>query len=295
VVYCAPQLRCSASAADGGDYFFDLDGSRPPLRLAPSAPVSAATRFFEVSEGRNTLQALYSVLGSSGVLPVGPNWGPAAEINVVVRVLRHLRAHWAKALPPRAAARQKSDEHLNSVQGFHNVLGLLAPQEAKGLSSISAKLSDAWIAEDMSPGGCGVIVPQGNGASLRVGMLVAMRTQSQTAWNIGIIRRVTESNYRQHHVGIQIVSRTARPVYLRTLAGARQGRTRECGILLSEQVVPGNPVQILMRRDLFGGREPVEAALGLEQTPVVALAAGGVVESGHDFDWLQYEFPAPVN
>jgi hypothetical protein len=152
-------------------------------------------------------------------------------------------------------------------------------------------LRDSWIAEDVSDGGVGVIVPQGKGESLRVGMLVATRTQTDLSWHIGIIRRVSELKYRQHQLGIQVLSRTSQPVYLRTVAGAKQGRTYESGILMSAQPSPAGYLYMLMRRDLFSGREPVEAQFG-EQEAAVTLEAGGVLETGHDFDWLYYKFPA---
>jgi hypothetical protein len=182
------------------------------------------------------------------------------------------------------------EEHLNSVQGYQNVLGLVAPHSAQGPAAARVLLSDAWIAEDVSAGGCGVIVPQGKGEGLRVGMLVALRTQAQSSWNVGIIRRVNEKNYRQHQLGIQFISAAALPIHLRTLTGARQGRTRESGILLAEQPSPAGNLYIVIRRDLFSGREPVEALIGAQEASVM-LEPGGVVESGHDFDWLYYKFP----
>ncbi len=290
VVYMTPKLRCSASLKDDYDYFFDLDGSRPPLRLVPSAPVSPATRFFDVGEARDTLRAMQSIVRGSGRLPAGLDLGLGAEDNIVVRVLRHLRTHWAKELPPRAAARQKTDERLNSVQGFQHVLELIAPEAAGGLAAAGALLNDSWIAEDVSSGGCGVIVPQGKGEGLRVGMLVATRTQTASSWSIGIIRRVNELQYRQHQLGIQVLSRAALPVFLRTQTGARQGRTQECGIMLSAQASPSGNLYVVMRRDHFSGREPVEATFGDADTPMI-LRAGGVLESGHDFDWLYFRAP----
>jgi hypothetical protein len=290
VAHVTPKLRYSASATDNCDYFFDLDGSRPPLRIAPSAPVTAATRFFDVSEARDTLRAMHSIVRDTGSLPAGPQWGPAAEIDVVARVLRHVCTQWAKESPPRAAARQKKEERLNSVQGFQNVLDLVAPAEEGWPVGSGVLLEDTWIAEDVSDGGCGVVVPQGKGDDLRVGMLVAMRTQADRSWSIGIIRRVSELKYRQRQIGIQVLSTTPLPVYLRTMTGARQGRKRECGILMSRQPSPAGYWYIIIRRDLFSGREPVEAVIGDQQSPVT-LEAGGLLESGHDFDWLYYKDP----
>lgn len=291
VLYLTPKFRTSARLADDYDYFFDLDGSRPPLRLVRSAPVSATTRYFDVGAARDMLRAMYAVAGKAGNLPVGPVWGPAAESNVVVRVLRHLWVNWGKELPARVASRRKSDETLNSTHGFQNVLGVVAPEAVEGAAAGNV-ITNSWIAEDISAGGCGVVVPEGNGESLRVGVLVAFRTEAQSMWQVGIIRRVREHNYRQHHVGIQVVSTAAQVIPIRTLTGARQGHKRECGLLLGEQPLDNGNLQILARRDIFSGREPVEATFGRDQKTVI-LEPGGVVESGQDFDWLQYRLPEP--
>lgn len=287
VVHLTPKFRAGAQVADKYDYFFDLDGSRPPLRFVRSAPVGAATRYFDVGEGRAAVHALYSATASSANLPVGINWGPAAENNIVLRVLKHLSVHWAEELPPRAATRQKSESSMEAVHGYSSVAGLVAPQREQGLALIGAPLSETWVTEDMSNGGCGAIVPHSKGDGLRVGVLVALREQADLPWKIGIIRRIKGHNYRQHHVGVQFLSRGAVPVYLRTLTGAKQGRKRECGILLSSRPTPNGHLHILLQRDLFSGREPVEATFGDQETAVI-LEPGGVVESGHDFDWLRY-------
>lgn len=291
VTHLATKCRLSVQRVEHYDYFFDLLGSRPPVRLVPSAPATATTRYLDVTQARAALRDLNAAIVASGNLPVGINWGPAAELNVIVRVLRHLWTHWAKELPPRAAARRKSDESLDSVRGFDNVLNMVAPEDTVGKNLVQSMLmTTSWIAEDVSPGGCGVVVPQGKGERLRVGLLVAVRTAGDPAWRVGIIRRVKEHNYRQHHVGIQNLTRTPLAMFMRTLTGARQDRKQERAILLSDQPTPNGYLHVLARRDLFSGREAVEAVYGEQETAVI-LEPGGVVESGHDFDWLQFKVP----
>lgn len=295
VTHLAPKCRLSVQRADHYDYFFDLLGSRPPLRLVPSAPATVTTRYLDVTQARAALRDFNAAIVRSGSLPVAINWGPAAEPNVIVRVLRHLWTHWAKELPPRAAARRKSDESLDSVRGFDNVLNMVAPEDSVGANLVNAMLlTTSWIAEDVSPGGCGVVVPQGKGERLRVGLLVAVRTAQDPAWRVGIIRRVKEHNYRQHHVGIQNLTRSPLPMRMRTLTGARQERKQERAILLSDQPTPSGYLHVLARRDLFSGREAVEAVYGEHDNSVI-LEPGGVVESGHDFDWLQFKVPGVID
>ena len=288
IVHLTPQFRFSSAQEEGSEYFFDLDGARPPMRLAPAAPVSAATRYFGVGEARQALRALYLAVNAADYLPVGVYWGPAAERNAVVRVLRHLWLNWAEDMPPRAAGRRKSDAGLSSVHGYQSVLNVVVPRSSEGLTISITLLSDAWVVEDVSDGGCGVIVPEGKGEGLRVGMLVGLRLETDGSWQVGIIRRVKGHGYRQHHIGIQCLSKSAVPVYLRTLPGARQGRKPENAILLNERPSADGRMHLIVRRDMFSGREPIEAMIG-NQVSAVTLEPGGVVETGDDFDWLHYE------
>lgn len=290
VIYLTPKLSCGAGAADGHDYFFELDGSRAPLRVMPSLPVGAATRFFDVSGARDTLGAIRAVVRGAGTLPPGLQWGPSAHGNAVLRVLGHMRTHWARELPPRSESRQKTAARLNAVCGFQAVLARVAPETPAGCATGGRAPHDEWVAEDVSAGGCGVVVPQGKGAALRVGMLAALQTPAEAVWRIGIIRRIHELKYRQHRLGIQVVCAAAIRVVLRAITGVRHGPDRVPGLLLSEQPSSAGYVYVIIQRGTFSGIETVEGVIGNRGGPVT-LQAGGVLESGHDFDWLYYRFP----
>ena len=51
---------------------------------------------------------------------------------------------------------------------------------------------------------------------------------------------------------------------------------------------PNGSLHVVAGRDILTGRESLEAAYG-EPRNVVQFDAGGVVESGYDFDWLRYK------
>ena len=292
IVHLTPKFRFNTAQADGCDYFFDVDGSRPPLRFVRTAPVTAATRYFDMNEARQALQAMHSLISSTGNLPAGVDCGPAAEINVTVRVLNHLVLNWAKELPPRAAGRRKTEVSLRAVVGYEQVLAVVEDGGLQGAAG--TRHAESWTSEDLSVSGCGALVPGGKGERLRVGMLVALQpeTAQEVLLSVGIIRRVNHHANRQHRIGIQIISKSALPVYLRSLPGARQGRSHEAAILLNEQPAANGSLYVVARRDLFSAREPVEAAYGKAAAAVI-LEAGEVVESGNDFDWLRYTAPAP--
>jgi hypothetical protein len=293
LVTLTPKFRFDMKPWNGCDYYFDLDGGRPPLRLMSASPVTAACRFFDVNEARQTLQATQSLVSSTGKLPAGFDLGPIAEAPTITRVLKHVALNWAKVMPRRTSERRKTAMRLNVMHGYQNVQGAIDPGIGEGLDFSDTLSHDAWIAEDVSAGGYGVIVPSGKGEWLRVGILVAVRSETESAWSLGIIRRMKGDEHRQHRIGIQLISKAAVPVYLRSLTGVEQGAKRQNAILLSARPSPSGSLHIVARRDLFGGRDPLEAQYGRPPTTII-LEPSGIVESGHDFDWLRYKLSVPI-
>ena len=293
VVRLTPKFRYAVKPWDGCDYCFELAAARSPVRLMRSTPVSDATRYFDVNEARQAVQALFSLVSSTGHIPSGSELGPAADGPMAARVLKHLGFNWAKEMPARSSERRRTAMSLRVVHGYQNVQGAIDPGSGDGLNFSDPVSSDAWIAEDVSAGGYGVIVPAGKGEWLRVGLLVALRSETDSSWNLGVIRRVTGDEYRQHRIAIQLIAKLPVPVYLRSLPGVEQGSKRQNAILLSARTSPSGSLHIVARRDLFDGREPLEAMYGKPASTVI-LHPGGVVESGHDFDWLRYKLLAPL-
>lgn len=288
VVQLTPKFRIGDQPWEGCDYCFDLDASRPPLRFVAGAASGAATRYFDGGGAWQTVQALAAQVTSTQELPAGVDWGVATDGPTLIRVLKHVGINWAKELPARASARRRTAMRLLVMHGYQSVLGAIEPAVSEGLDFSETLAHDSWIAEDASNGGYGVVVPAGKGEWLRVGVLVALRTETDSSWDIGIIRRVKGDEHRQHRIGIQLISKSAMPVYLRRTGSAALGAKRQSAILLGARPSRSGSLHIVARRDLLGGREPLEAMYGNPAT-TVTLERSGVIESGQDFDWLRYK------
>jgi hypothetical protein len=293
VIHLTPKFRVGIKPWEGCTYCFDLDGARPPIRLMRSTPVTATTRYFDVSDARQSVRAMHALVSSSGNIPSAVDLGPGADGATAARVLKHLGINWAKELPARAAERRKTAMSLRVVHGLQNVQDVIELGRDEGIGFSAIQQHDSLIAEDASPGGYGVIVPAGKGEWLRVGVLVALRSDTDAVWNLGLIRRVKSDENRQHHIAIQLISRAAVPVYLRSLTGVEHGSKPQSAILLSPRLSPNGSLHIVARRDLLSGREPIEATYGKPVSTVI-IDPGGVVESGHDFDWLRYKLSKPI-
>jgi cyclic-di-GMP-binding protein len=294
VVHLTPKFRFDMKQWDGCDYCFDLDGMRPPLRVMRSTPITGNTRFFDANEARQAAQAMLSLVTSTGTMPAGVELPAGADAVVGIKVLKHLLFNWAKEMPPRAHERRRTAMTLHVVHGYQNVQGAVAPELSEGLDFSGTLAHDTWVAEDVSAGGFGVIVPAGKGEWLKVGVLVGVRSETESSWSMGVIRRVKSDEHRQLHIGIQLLSKTALLVSLRTLNAVEQQGKRQAAILLSAQPSPNGSLHVIARRDLFNGAEPLEAMYG-NPPHTVMLEAAGVLESGDDFDWLRYTLSQPIS
>ncbi len=289
------KFRFGLKQWDDCDYCFDLDGMRPPLRLMRSSPISAGTRFLDANEARQAAQAMLALVTSTGSLPVDLDLGAQTDIEAVTvgKVLKHLLFNWAKEMPARASERRRTAMTLHVVHGYHSVEGAVAPEISDGLDFSDTLAHDTWIAEDVSAGGFGVIVPAGKGEWLKVGALLGVRGETESSWSVGIVRRMKSDEHRQFHVGIQLIAKTALLVHLRTLGAVEQGGKRQHAILLSAQPSPNGSLHIIARQDLFSGRDPMEAMYG-EPASTVMMEPAGILESGEDFDWLRYKLSEPI-
>ncbi len=292
IVHLTSKFRFEMTQWDDCGYRFDLDGILPPLRLTRSTTINAGTRFFDASEARQAAQAMLSLVTGTGSMPAGADLGPGVEAVTVAKVLKHLLFNWAKEMPSRASERRRTAMTLHVVHGFQNVQGAVAPELSEGLDFSDTLAYDTWIAEDVSVGGFGVIVPANKGEWLKVGVLLGVRTEIESSWSVGIVRRVKSDEHRQHHAGIQLISRTAQLVHLRTLAAVEQGGKRQSAILLSTQPSPNGSLHVIARHDLFDGKEPLEAMYG-NPARTVMLEGAGLLENSDDFDWLRYRFSEP--
>ena len=288
VEHLTPKFRFSLKSSGGGEHCFDLGGAHPPQRLTPATPVTENTRYFDVVEAHLAVQAMLTLVKDTGNAPTGIEWGEGAGIVTGAKVLKHLQTQWAKQVPTRASARRKTAMTLQIVHGFQNVQNAVVPDMNDGLDFSEALAYDTWIAEDASTGGFGTIVPAGKGDWLKVGVLLAVRTETETSWSVGAIRRLSSDEHRQFHVGIQLIARAARLVNVRTAVTAQQGGKHQSALMLGTGPSPSGSLHVIARSEALDGKTAVEAIYG-DPPCAINLEPAGVLEMGVDFDWLRFK------
>ncbi len=286
IVLLTPKFGFSIRPSDGSEYCFDLDGQRPPLRWMPSVPPMAAPRYFDAIEASKEAQALLTKITSTGAIPSDLVVNARANIAVVTRVMKYLLLNWA--MPARASERRKTAISLQIAHGYENVLGTVAPELAgsgEGLDFANAPEYETWVAEDVSAGGYGLVTPAGKGGWLKVGVLVGIRTETDSTWSLGIVRRVKSDVHQQFRIGVQLIAKAPMPVNLSRVDG---GAKSENALLLAPTLSLNSSLHIVTRRDIFVGKVQLEGVYG--NPPVtVSLEAAGTIENGDDFDWLRFK------
>lgn len=282
-----PQFGFTLVPSDSSEFCFDLKGPRPPLRWMQSVPQMVAPRFFEAIEARNAAQALLTSITSTGAMPADLMF-PGANVAGASRVLKYLLFNWAKEMRPRASERRKTAMSLHIVHGYENVLTAVAPELGEGLDFSGQADYESWIAEDASVGGYGLIAPAGKGGWLKVGMLVGVRTEMESSWSVGMIRRVKGDAHQQFRIGVQLMAKMPVAVKLSLAPAADNSAALQHALLLSAKPSPNGSLHIIARRDVFSGSHVLEGVYG-NPPAAVKLDAVGIIESGFDFDWLRYK------
>lgn len=293
VAALTPKFKFAAQAWDGCDYCFDLDGARPPLRLTRSTPVFGATRYFDGTEAHQALQTMFITLSTTGDMPRGFDPGSVADLALIGRVLRHLQINWAKGMPSRAHERRRTAASLSVVHVF------LRERVAHAQSGRRRR------ARFCAPGAARIMGGrERHRGLLRRGGARGARRMVASGYAAGAAHRDQfglEPGCKKPREG----RRTPPAPLLRAIdfhvpgridaAHAGGGRPRPKGAWRATAVRT-----VVAQWQSACGREPryADRARGagglLWKAVTVQFDAGGVVESGHDFDWLRYKLLASL-
>jgi len=194
-------------------HYFDLSMRKPPARLAKGTEKNETVRFLGAGAGKQELKRLMAQT-ETGSIPKDVNLGATYETASVLEVMRHLQQYWSEKPPARRHERSRAVSRLSVVHGFSNVVqGIFDDAQTDDKD----ESTESWIAENVSEGGYGTIIPRIRSDWVEVGSLLAVRNERDNQWGVGVIRRLNRDELRQRHVGIQYLAKTAIPIKLRPL------------------------------------------------------------------------------
>ena len=196
-----------AEPSTGVHFRFDLGDDRPPSRGREPGRVFQRLRYFGPGEAAPHLRRLAHEVRRQGVVPLTIDLGQY-PVRDVVRVMEHLALYWSATPPARRERRLSSDEPLQVVHGFDQVLAAVDASEFGW--DFDASGCERWQLLDESPAGfkARVEVAESRGQWLSHGALVGVRyAEGGVVWGAGAVRRLVRLDDNLHEVGVELLTR----------------------------------------------------------------------------------------
>ncbi|MDH3436742.1 MAG: hypothetical protein OEN48_07110 [Betaproteobacteria bacterium] len=275
---------------DGCTHCFNPASPKAPVRLFKGAGSAAGLCFFGAGRALGALEALVAKIHQTGEVPADVNLGGSYHKDLVIGALQHVAMYWGTDQPARSSERLPTTGRITVVPGFNDVLQALDPSTSDELDFSRDEAAESWLVENVSDAGYGTIIPNVKSDWIQVGTLIAMQSDRNSLWTIGLIRRIARDEQNQRHVGIQTLSRTAIPVRV-----ARSGTTNSSlnvrgelqpAILLATAPHVKGEVGVILREGIFSARDSMEMTM---RDKTYLLQPVRLDEGGEDFDWATFK------
>ena len=272
----AADFSLASAPGPGLSYWTDLGQALPPQRLSKPPQAGIGLRFVGAGASLPAMEKLAQRIEGSGQIPSGALAGATDQPDTVLDVARHLMLYWSPTAPERKHKRHSVKSRLSIVHGFASLAGVLHGSTAW---ADSAAEPENWIVENVSAGGFGAVVPQGNGDWLKLGALIAMQPDGGNNWVVGMIRRVTRISAQEARVGIETLSRAPEVVRF-TVSGEA-----EEGVLLPSAGIGTGETAIALRAGLFASGRNLEIDRAGRSYVYMPQR---IAEHGDDYDIARY-------
>lgn len=177
-------------------HYVDLSANKPPSRQ--KLPAQNSIRFFGPGKAYAVVRRLLAE-STHGTLPDEVTLGGEYPIKATRTVLDHLAIQWAPNPPLRKNVRKQSAMRL-AVS-----------------SSLALTVNESWISENISDSGYDAIIQDDNLEWEKIGLLFFSALGG--SWDLCIIRRLNRDELKRWHVGVEILSKTVKPMTLKAAEG----------------------------------------------------------------------------
>ena len=273
-------------------HVYDLAMSEPPRRVQRAElPSGSSLRFFGAGSACDEIGQLLGTLSSGGGLPARLNVGESHGPKEVAEVWRHLLRYWSSKPPERRSARRATDIPLRVVQGLRGLSGLFmkASEDSLDFTQAAGRQVETWIADNASAGGYGATVPMHESDWVHVGALIGLRAKGDKRWSAGIVRRLSRTDEKHRHLGIEILASVVIPVTLMpfgTIAAADADRDYDFGILTTPRPDAERAIQLLITGGTF---VPGRALRMVVKDQAFQIAPKNLLQSTDEFDLVRFE------
>lgn len=233
IAHFLPHFVFSVRPTPECSYWIDALQAEPPCRLVKPPQATESLRLFGAGQVLKAISQLQSHIRNTRAVPTGINLGGQYPPEVVLPVLDHLAVCWSPTPPTRKHARHRIATRVDITHGLPAIHWLLS----SGGNSFGE--IESWQVDDISQGGMSAKLPLLSNDWARVAAIVAMRPETNPAWQVGAVRRFVRESESQGSAGIQALSKA--PLALVAAAGAFQ-----TDIILLDPLQPDGSVRVLL-------------------------------------------------
>lgn len=290
VAYLARLGSVDAARAAGCGFYFDLAMHMPPARVTQGARASHTVRYFGPGAGRKALIEIAQTIHKQSRVPEDLNLGGIFDLKIVMSVVLHIARYWSDAPPERRAPRLKLATRLTIVPGFNDAVAWMdAGSDNDSLEFVTPTQSESWVVLNASDGGYGATVPVAKGDWVKVGAVIGLCAEGQSASRVGVLRRTHRDATGQRRVGIEVLSKIAVPVHF-TLGQSDKPAVSaghaSNALLLSNKPDANGHIKMLLRS---GSYLPGKSAHLFVRGKSYLLTPISSLEEGDDFDLATFK------
>ena len=193
----------------GCTHWFDLKDPQPPALLKREPRSGADLRYFGAGAAVDALGEALQVIDESGKVPPDLGFTYPIDLSFLTPVLAQIYQDWSGKPLSRQHEREKSSARITVVPGFKEILDALENMAADPLDFTAKANVESWVANDISAGGFGAVIPSTSGDWVTVGSIAGIESEVVGEWAVGIVRRVQRLDDGQQRIGMQVLSRNA--------------------------------------------------------------------------------------
>ena len=238
----------------------------------------------------------------SGKPPKALNLPDYAKLPSYLNLMRHLLKDWT-LLPKRKFQRMANNNIMEMCVGLRAASHFISFQpeatemetldfrgieqsgsRAMGKPEQSQFVTSRWAATNESAGGLALKFISGSTQPIRIGEIIALRSQGSQNWNIGVVRRVFSDKPEHLELGVQMLAPTASPITIKpVIAGPKD--TFQAALLLPEIRSLQQPATIVAAPATY--RSKLEYLL-YQSSGISSVRAMRLIEQTTSFDQFQF-------
>ena len=208
----APHFVLSKTPAAGCTHWFDLKDPQQPALMSREARSGADLRYFGAGAAVEALSRALRSIEDTGKVPADLGFTYPIDLEFLTPVLTQIYQDWSGKPQPRQHERQKANARITVVPGFKEILDVLENASVDPFDFTAKTNVESWVANDISAGGFGAVIPSASGDWVSVGSIAGIESEVVGEWSVGMVRRVQRLDDGQQQIGIRVLSRNARAV-----------------------------------------------------------------------------------